>query len=202
MLHELLTRGRRQFFDRALVRARDPHFQPHQQRTSHFGQFGHFLALVATGNLALDKASLDKSRNHIGRVGAIQTDRARQRNLLGRPQLFKRGQDAVLHRRNPLRRTLLEKQRDVNLMQPANQKAGPRLQRSAAPIGRRLHQQVILAGNLAVAILITFARRVTLTCIGVGLKPDDGLFCCGQFDSTASTGIFHAAPLDLVASYR
>ena len=31
--------------------------------------------------------------------------------------------------------------------------------------------------------------QVTLTSIGVGAKPAAGLCCCGQFDSTTTTGI-------------
>jgi hypothetical protein len=48
--------------------------------------------------------------------------------------VFEYRQDAVLHWRNALRRTFFHEQGDMDLVQTADQEAGPFLQRLVVPI--------------------------------------------------------------------
>jgi hypothetical protein len=88
------------------------------------GQPAHLQAAIVVMAVASYQASAFKAPQHAGHGGPIDADLRRQRCLVDRGMIDQHRHQAELDGRDAEIGTLLQEDRDVDLMEPADQKAG------------------------------------------------------------------------------
>jgi hypothetical protein len=122
-----------------------------QQARAGLGQPAHLRPAIPAMHGAFDKFAGLQTLKRAGSGGAIEHDLRRQRRLIGGSTSGQRGQKAVLQRRKVKGGSFLLKQRNMDLMQPPDQKSRPFLQRPGASAllpcfsGHRRHVPAIAA---------------------------------------------------------
>src|SRR5579862_78845 len=130
-----------QVVQRAIMRPlhRRPH--PGNERTTLGREPDQFGAGIVRALLALEESARFEARNDLGNARALEADFERQRHLVDLAVLDERGHQTVLDRGDVERLGLLEEQGGVDLMQPADEKAGPSPERRALDRGGNMRRR-------------------------------------------------------------
>jgi hypothetical protein len=134
-----------------------------EQSCSGFCQPANLRPAVPVVDRALDKVTgLQPLKCACGRC-AIERDIIRQRCLVGGSALRQGGEKAILQRRDLKSSTALVEQRDVNLVQPPDQKSRPLVERPGITgLSRRLpgHLQSLCPNPYCMNLMQSMARML------------------------------------------
>lgn len=116
--------GRIQRGYRPVMRASDRRFHAPQELRALGRQAAHLESPVVAVTVAGNQPAAFEAPQHAGNGGPVDADFRRQRGLVHRRVIGQHGHQAELDRRDAEIRAFLEEDRDVDLVEPADQEAG------------------------------------------------------------------------------